>query len=162
MLGLINWGSVISIVLPRSCSSSKLMKAWRLSLFQLLGHGSVLHAGGHHSEEEAGQQRADVEGDPWHGMGEEDLSIVPVHRPHDLVGQTAGSHAVSVHLTGDVWNKTGVSGSAPKPEEQPLIFIAYIDCCLLRNRIRDRFGTIYTDNQSVLHTNRTESDFSSF
>ncbi len=106
------------------------MKAWCLSLFQLLGHGSVLHAGGHHSEEEAGQQRADVEGDPRHGMGEEDLSILPVHRPHDLVGQTAGTHAVSVQLTGDVWNKTGVR-SGPKPEEQPLLFIADIDCCLL-------------------------------
>lgn len=84
----------------RSCEPETSLFA--VGLFQLLGHGSVLHAGGHHGKEEAGQQRADVEGDPRYGMGEENLSILPVHCPHDLMGQTAGTHAVSVQLTRDI------------------------------------------------------------
>lgn len=72
-------------------------------LLQLLSHDSILHPSSHHSKEETGNQRADVEGHPRDGVSEKHLSSVPVHRSYNLVGQGVGAHTVSCQLAGDVW-----------------------------------------------------------
>lgn len=82
-------------------------------LLHLLSKHRVLHSGSQHSEEEGGDEGAQMESHPGDGVGQQNLLPLPVHSLHNFIGQNCGAHAVA-QLAGNNCSRTDTFQFVPQ------------------------------------------------